>query len=190
MSLIILFFSSINLFPKKGKLIVETERLNIRELSINRDEEFIFELLNQPSWIKYIGQRNINSLEDAQSYIQNGPAKSYKENGFGLYLVEIKQTEEKIGICGLLRRPNLEHVDIGYALLERHFKKGYASESASAILKDGFEKHSLEKILAIVLPENQASIHLLDKIGMKFVEKRKMDHKDEELLVYEAVKEI
>ena len=100
----IISFNKQSLFQLEKEYIVVTERLNIRELKIDKDEEFIFQLLNETSWLKFIGNRNINNLEDAKNYILNGPIASYKEHGFGLFLVELKETNESIGICGLLKR--------------------------------------------------------------------------------------
>src|SRR5579871_4161960 len=109
--------------------ILETERLLIRHLTLD-DAVFILELLNEPAFIRNIADRGVRSIEDAQGYIQNGPFASYSKNGFGLFAVELKATGIPIGICGLIRRDVLPDVDIGYALLERYWKNGYAYEAA------------------------------------------------------------
>ena len=112
--------------------ILETERLLLRQFSL-ADAELILELLNEPSFIRNIGNRGVRTLADARSYILNGPVASYAKNGFGLYLVVLKQTNESIGMCGLIKRDTLEDVDIGYAFLPRFWARGYAVESARAV---------------------------------------------------------
>ncbi len=147
--------------------ILETERLFIRQLTID-DANFIFELLNDPSFIQYIGDRNIRSVEDAQAYVLNGPVASYAQNGFGLSLVILRATGESIGMCGLIKRNELEDVDIGYAYLPRYWFKGYAVEAALAMKSYAKETVRLKRLVAIVNPTNTSSIRVLEKIGMKF----------------------
>src|SRR6478736_8102385 len=113
------------------KYILETERLQLRQFEID-DAEFIVELVNTPGWLKFIGDRNIKTTEDAIRYLQNGPMKSYQENGFGLSLVEEKGNRKSIGMCGILKRDSLENPDIGFALLPEFVGKGYAFEIALA----------------------------------------------------------
>src|SRR6185503_13067540 len=107
--------------------ILETERLQIRQLS-REDAPFILQLVNEPSFIQNIGDRGVRTLADANSYILNGPVASYARNGFGLYLVVLKETNESIGMCGLIKRAGLDDVDIGYAFLPKFWSKGYAVE--------------------------------------------------------------
>jgi RimJ/RimL family protein N-acetyltransferase len=147
--------------------ILETERLLIRQLTID-DANFIFELLNDPTFIQHIGDRNIRSVEDAQTYVLNGPVTSYAKNGFGLSLVILKATGEFIGMCGLIKRDELEDVDIGYAYLPRYWHKGYAVEAALAMKSYAKETVHLNRLVAIVNPTNTSSIRVLEKLGMKF----------------------
>ena len=109
-------------------IILATERLFLREFNTG-DAGFILELLNNPSWIKYIGDKNIRHVNDAQNYILNGPIKSYQTHGFGLYLVAVKEKEKPIGMCGLIKRDGLENVDIGFALMPEYAGNGYAFSS-------------------------------------------------------------
>ena len=148
-------------------LALETKRLRLRRLSVD-DAQFILELLNQPSFIQNIGDRGVRTIDDARSYISNGPVASYERHGFGLYLVELKQSGAAIGICGLLKRDTLEDIDIGYALLPEFWAKGYALESASAVVSDARKGLGLKRILAITNPDNESSIRLLEKIGFRF----------------------
>ncbi len=147
--------------------VIETDRLILRRLS-NNDTEFIVELLNQPSFLRYIGDKEVRNDADAVQYIQNGPVASYERFGFGLYLVELKATGESIGICGLLKRDSLPHADIGFAFLPNFWSRGYAYESASAVMTYGREVLGLGRILAITSTDNDASIKLLEKLGLRF----------------------
>jgi ribosomal-protein-alanine N-acetyltransferase len=116
-------------------IILQTNRLAITELTIT-DASFILELVNSPGWLQYIGDRGIKDKQGAENYILNGPMSSYERYGHGLYLVTLKQTGERIGICGILKRDTLEHADIGFALLPQYFGKAYAYEAASAVLEN------------------------------------------------------
>jgi ribosomal-protein-alanine N-acetyltransferase len=147
--------------------VLETDRLRLRRLSPG-DAEFVLRLLNEPSFIQNIGDRGVRNADDARAYILNGPVASYEKHGFGLWLVETKGACEPVGICGLLRRDALEDVDLGYALVPEHWSKGYALESASAVMAYAREKLGLGRIVAIVDAGNQGSIRLLEKIGFEY----------------------
>lgn len=147
--------------------ILETERLILRQLT-PEDAEFILELLNEPAFINNIGDRGVRTLDDARIYILSGPMASYAQNRFGLYRVELKETGEAIGICGLLKRDSLEDVDIGFAFLEKLWARGFAYESASAVMEYGRGVLKLPRIVAITSPDNEGSIRVLAKIGLRF----------------------
>jgi len=147
--------------------VLETERLVLRRLSPN-DAEFILDLLNQPSFLRYIGDKGVRNTEEAINYIQTGPVASYEQHGFGLWLVQLKESGAAIGICGLVKRETLPDVDIGFAFLPEYWSRGYALESAEAVMKYGKEKFGLQRIVAITSLENESSIKLLEKLGMKF----------------------
>jgi ribosomal-protein-alanine N-acetyltransferase len=147
--------------------VLETDRLRLRRLSPG-DAEFVLRLLNEPSFIQNIGDRGVRNADDARAYILNGPVASYEKHGFGLWLVETKEACEPVGICGLLKRDALEDVDLGYALVPEHWSKGYAMESASAVMAYAREKLGLGRVLAIVDAGNQSSIRLLEKIGFRY----------------------
>jgi RimJ/RimL family protein N-acetyltransferase len=147
--------------------ILETERLVLRHLTAD-DAAFILELLNEPAFLENIGDRGARTLTDARRYITRGPVASYCKFGFGLYLVELKDSGAPIGICGLLKRDWLEHVDIGFAFLQKFWSQGYARESAAAVLHYGWTTLRLKRIVAITKPGNQASITLLEKLGLHF----------------------
>ncbi len=147
--------------------VIETERLVLRHMNA-ADSDFILELLNEPAFIRNIGDRGIRTAADAGLYIFNGPMASYEKFGFGLYLVELKESHEPVGICGLLRRDFLEDADIGFAFLQRFWLKGYAYESASGVMEYGRSKLGLKRIAAVTAPHNQGSMRVLEKIGFRF----------------------
>ena len=149
------------------KNILRTERLIIRKLTFD-DSLFIVQLLNSPGWLKYIGDRGVKTEEDAKLYLQNGPLLSYEKYGFGLYLVMLLETGDPIGMCGILKRENLEHPDLGFAFLPEFTGKGYAYEAANAVIQFAGQRLEIKTLLAITLPENLNSIKLLEKVGMKF----------------------
>ncbi len=162
---------------------LETERLSLQHLTAG-DAEFLIELLNDPSFIRNIGDRGVRTVQDAQAYVQNGPAASYAKNGFGLDLVILKDTGEPIGICGLIKRPTLDDVDIGYAYLPRYWSKGYAVEAASAVKQYAQDVIGLKRLVAIVDPLNLGSIRVLEKIGFTFEKMVKLSADDIELKLF------
>ena len=146
---------------------LETARLALRR-PCDDDAEFFVELLNQPSFLRYIGDKGVRTAEDARRYLRDGPLASHERHGFGLYLVELKESGQPIGISGLLKRDYLEDPDIGFAFLPPFWSQGYARESAEAVLAQGRERFGLRRVLAITSPDNRASIALLGKLGFRF----------------------
>jgi RimJ/RimL family protein N-acetyltransferase len=163
--------------------VLETERLRLRRLTLE-DAPFILQLVNEPSWLRFIGDRGVRTLEDAQGYILKGPLTSYDQFGFGLYLAELKDSGIPIGMCGLLKRETLPDPDVGYALLPGFWGKGYASEAASAVLDYGRSTFGLTRILAIVTPDNHGSIRVLEKLGLRFQEMVKLSEEEPELALF------
>lgn len=159
--------------------VLETERLVIRQLRVE-DAEFILKLLNEPGFIQNIGDRGVRTAADAEQYILNGPVASYQQNGFGLWLVALKESGEPLGMCGLIKRDILEDVDIGYAYLHRFWGKGYAYEAALAVLHYGRDVIRLKRLVAITAPENPGSIRVLEKLGLRFVKMINLPGYDEE----------
>lgn len=162
--------------------ILETERLTLRQFTAD-DAPFILELVNEPSFIQNIGDRGVRSLADAVRYIETGPIISYARNGFGLYLVQLKESGESIGMCGLIKRETLDDVDIGYAFLPKFWSKGYAVEAALAA-KEQARNLGLKRLVAIVDPANQGSIRVLEKLGMKFEKMIRLSADDIELKLF------
>jgi len=147
--------------------VLETDRLLLRRLDTD-DSEFILELLNDPAWLRFIGDKGVRNLDDARDYIRNGPIAMYERVGFGLYLVEAKADGAPIGICGLLKRDTLEDVDIGFAFLPGFRAQGYAHEATVATLDYAKDALGLDRVIAITAPDNHACAKLLEKIGMRF----------------------
>ena len=147
--------------------VLETERLILRHLSTD-DGEFVLALLNEPSFLHYIGDKGVRTLTDARQYILSGPMLSYEQYGFGLFLVELKNSHTPIGMCGLIKREELEDIDIGYAYLPAFWSKGYAVEAAAAVMKYGREVLGFNRIVAITSLDNDSSGRVLEKIGLKF----------------------
>ena len=147
--------------------IVVTERLILRTLVLE-DAPFILELVNDPDWLRYIGDRGVRTLDDARGYIEKGPLDMHARHGFSLYRVERKSDGSPIGLCGLIKRDILPEVDLGFAFLQRYRGRGYAREAAEATLAHARNALGLKRILAIVSPGNDRSIALLEKLGFSY----------------------
>lgn len=146
--------------------IVETERLSLSELTAE-DAPFVLELLNEPAFIANIRDSGVRDLEHARRYIETGPRASYAAHGFGLWRVQENETGEPVGICGILRREGLDEPDLGFALRERFWGRGYAREAAAATLAHARDVLGLRRILAITVPHNLASARVLEAVGFK-----------------------
>lgn len=147
--------------------LLSTERLQLRQLTdSDNDAQFTLALVNDPDFHRYIGDRDVRTLEDARGYNQRGPIAMYRERGFGMYRVELKDGTA-IGQCGLLKRDGLDDVDIGFAFLPEYRGQGYALEAAQAVMTRGESEHGLTRIVAITTPDNRASIALLERLGLR-----------------------
>jgi RimJ/RimL family protein N-acetyltransferase len=165
--------------------ILETERLVLRELGDN-DAPFILQLVNEPSWVRFIGDKGIKTVEAARGYIQKGPVEMYARFGFGLWLVELKEERVPIGICGLIKRESLDDIDIGFAFLPAYWRRGYAFESASATMSYGKNKFGLKRLVAVMAPDNNASDRLLGKLGFRFERMVQLSNGAPEVKLYAA----
>lgn len=164
-------------------MIAETERLLIEKFTLN-DASFFKALVNTPHWIKYIGDRNTKTIEDAEERIKSGHLESYKTNGFGFYKLILKEKNIPIGTCGLIKRDELKHVDIGFAFLEDYERQGFGYEASIAIMELAKEKFNIKKLLAITAPYNIGSIKLLEKLSFRYEKRVKPFEDDEELLLF------
>jgi RimJ/RimL family protein N-acetyltransferase len=164
-------------------IVLRTPRLNLRKMNED-DAPFIIELLNDAAFLRYIGDKGVRTVEDARKYLQTGPIDSYQRHGFGLYLVESRESGERLGMCGLLKRETLADVDIGFALLPQHRSKGYTLESAAAVMRHARTVLGLKRIVAITSQDNDASGHVLERIGFRFERLVRMPHDEAELKLF------
>ena len=166
-------------------VVLETERLRLRKLAKD-DAAFILELVNDPDWLRHIGDRGVRSLKDASEFIAEGPLASYSSYGYGLWLVELKESSIPIGLCGVLKRKHLEHPDLGYALLPQFRGQGFAIESCRGVLSYARLKLAMSQVLAIVSPANARSIGLLEKLSFVRAGTATMPGQSEEVLLFHA----
>lgn len=160
--------------------VLETERLLLTRLSYDH-VEFIFELVNEPSFTQFIGDKDVHSLEDARRYLREGPIGSYERFGYGLFLVTVREGAQAAGICGLVKREEFPDPDLGFAFLERYRRRGYASESARAVLRYGFDELGLGRIIAMADPDNKPSVRLLQNLGFEYAGKVRMPEDDHDI---------
>jgi RimJ/RimL family protein N-acetyltransferase len=163
--------------------VLETQRLIVRRFSLE-DAAFALELVNDPAWLQYIGDRKVRTLADARAYLRKGALDMYDRVGFGMFVVTLKSSGEPIGTCGLIKRDSLDDVDIGFAFLPGFRGQGFALESAAAVLDYGRRSLGLTRIVAIVSPANRRSIAILEKIGLKYERMMKLPGEDEEISLY------
>jgi RimJ/RimL family protein N-acetyltransferase len=163
--------------------VLQTARLQLRQLT-TADTDFIIELLNSPGFLRFIGDRNVRTTAQATGYLVNGPLKSYADNGFGLFLVALKDTQAPIGICGLIKRDFLEYIDIGFAFLPEYTAQGYAFEIATATMQYARTSLHIQTIAAIVDPTNERSINLLQKLGLEYNRMMRYPDSEEELMLF------
>lgn len=164
-------------------LILETDRLALRDATLD-DAEFIQRLLNEPSFLRFIGDRGVRTLEDAQRYVADRLIGSYIRHGYGLWIVERKESPGPIGICGLVKRAALPDADIGFAFLPEFWSFGYAHESAAGVKQYAFEQLGLPRLLAIVNADNTASMRLLEKLGLEFERTIELSDKEPAVRLY------
>lgn len=167
--------------------VLETERLLLRWFTPD-DAPFILELLTDPGFLRFIGDRGVRTLDDARRYIDERFVASYTRNGFGLYAVVRKEDGAVVGMCGLVKRDGLEDVDVGFALLPAYRTRGYAIESAAAVVELGRSAFGLRRMVAIVNPENADSIRVLQGLGMTFERLMRLIDGAPEVALYELAR--
>ena len=160
--------------------IIETDRLSLRRFTHN-DVPFIFKLLNEPGWLRFIGDRGIVCEEDARSYIETALIASYRKYGYGLYAIDLKEGNIPVGMCGLVKRDWLDNADLGFALCSCYQGMGYATEAAQAVLDYAKNMLELHRVLAVTSGDNDRSKNLLNNIGMTY--KKTMTAPGEESLL-------
>ncbi|AJD52302.1 Protein N-acetyltransferase, RimJ/RimL family [Thalassospira xiamenensis M-5 = DSM 17429] len=147
--------------------ILETKRTLVRHAT-HDDAPFIMQLLNEPGWIRFVGDRNIHDLDAARKFIDDRLLSSYLKHGFGLYIVDEKATHTAIGLCGFVKRDTLDAPDIGYAITESRQGMGYAFEVSNALIDYGYDVLGFERIFGYTLPDNTVSLKLLTKLGLTY----------------------
>jgi ribosomal-protein-alanine N-acetyltransferase len=147
--------------------VLETERLILRRFTV-ADDAFILVLLNDPAWLRFIGDKGVKTLADARDYLRKGPIDMYERLGFGAYLAVRKSDSAPLGLCGLIKRDALPDVDLGFAFLPPYRRMGYAYEAASAVVVYGRTAIGLHRLVAITSPDNVVSARLLEKLGFVF----------------------
>ncbi len=163
--------------------IFETDRLSVRRLALD-DAAFILELVNDPDWLRFIGDRHVHSLDEARTYLQNGPLAMYDRSGFGLYAVVLKGHASPIGMCGLIKREGLIDVDLGFAYLPQYRAQGYGFEAAAAVMAYGRRTFGLKRLVAITSLDNERSIRLLEKLGFVFEKIIRLANDGEDLKLF------
>jgi RimJ/RimL family protein N-acetyltransferase len=163
--------------------VLKTARLRLRELTTG-DAGFMLALLNDPDFIRHVGDRGVRTLEAAREYIVKGPMQSYARNGFGLYMVELSATREKVGICGLVKREGLTDIDIGFGFLPQYRSQGYAIEAATAVMAQARDELGLARVVAITSQDNDRSANVLRKLGFEFEKMIKFPGEDKEIRLF------
>jgi RimJ/RimL family protein N-acetyltransferase len=162
---------------------ITTARLFIRPFTLD-DAAFIVALLNDPDWLRFIGDRSVRSESDAKRYLENGPLAMYARHGVGLLAIDRLDDGATIGMCGLIRREGLDDVDLGFALLPEARGHGFAREAAEAVLVHGLRELRIPRIVAITMPANAASVRVLEAVGMRFERLVTLPADDEPLALY------
>ena len=164
-------------------IVIETERLILRHL-VAEDAGFILRLVNDPEFIRYIGDRGVRTLDDARAYITRIGTDSYAKNGFGLYMTQLKEAATPIGMCGLVKRDGLDDIDIGFAFMPDFRARGYGFESAKALLEHARRDLGLARIVAITSRDNTGSIALLGKLGLRFERMIRLPDAEDEISLF------
>ena len=162
----------------------ETERLILKPADLE-DADFFLKLYNLPSFIKFIGDRNLRTKEDAEKYILNRFRPQLERLGFGNYVVIHKELNKKIGAVGIFEREGLDVLDIGFSFFPEFEGKGYAYESASNLKEIAKNDFGVSKLSAITSKENYSSHKLIEKLGLKFQKLVTLPDETEELMYYE-----
>ncbi len=162
---------------------LETKRLSMRWLTLE-DAELMLAVWNDPAFFKYVGDRGVRTVEQAEETLQSGAFKLYEEQGYGPFRITRKADNLAIGTCGLFRREGYEDPDIGWSILPDFGRQGYAFEAASAVMAYAQNELGLTRILAFISPENAPSIGLAAKLGLRFERLTRLVGEDEYVGLY------
>lgn len=164
---------------------LETERLYLRRVTLD-DADLMLAVWNDPAFVRNVGDRGIRTVEQARESMKSGALKLYEDYGYGPYSMVLKSDGCQIGICGLFKRENLEDPDIGFAVLPDYCSKGYAGEAAFAVVAHARDDLEIRGLIAIVSPDNTASIGLIEKLGLSFDRMITMPGDEDEISLYSA----
>ena len=167
----------------KEAATIETERLRLRWLTLD-DADLMLAIWNDPAFIRYVGDRGIRTIDEAHDAMSTGVLQLYEKYGYGPFRMALKDHDTAIGICGLFKRDNLDDPDIGYGVLPEYCGKGYAYEASCAVLEYARSDLGLERLIAIISPENQASIGLIGKLGLRFERMHRVQDEEDEACIY------
>lgn len=162
---------------------LETERLILRHLTVD-DAPLMFELWNDPDFIRFVGDRGIRTLDDSRAALEEGALAMYEDVGYGPYRLTLKASGEDLGICGLFRRENLADPDIGFGLLPAFRQAGYAQEASVAVLGYARDGLGLGRVNAIASMENLRSVQLLEKLGFMYERDVRMPDDDVDIALF------
>ena len=160
-----------------------TERLQLRKLTLD-DAGLMLAVWNDPAFVRHVGDRGIRTTEEAHDAMRKGALHLYEAFGYGPYRIGLKGDDTAVGICGLFRRDGLDEPDIGYSTLPEFCGKGYAYEAAIAVMDYARSEFDLERLIAIISPQNDASIGLIRKLGFEFERMHTMPDDDDEVCIY------
>jgi RimJ/RimL family protein N-acetyltransferase len=163
--------------------LIETERLRLRHLTRD-DAGLLIDVFTDPAFMRFVGDRNIRTVDQANAFLETGPFESYRKHGFGHFVVTRKHDEVRMGICGFVKRDALDAADIGFSLLPPYRAQGYAFEAASAVMAYGRDTLGFRRIVAIASPENASSIRLLGRLGLTFERMVKLSENSESLSLF------
>ncbi len=162
---------------------LETEHLRLRWLTLD-DAELMLAIWNDPAFIRHVGDRGIRTIDEARAAMAKGALQLYEKYGYGPYHMALKDDDTAIGICGLFRRDNLDDPDIGYGVLPEYCGKGYGYEGSRAVMQHARSNLALDRVIAIISPDNEASIGLIRKLGLRFERMHRMHEDDDEVCMY------
>ena len=162
---------------------LQTERLQLRWLTLD-DAGLMLAVWNNPAFLSYVGDRGIRTPKQARDALKDGAMKLYEDHGFGPFRVAVQSDDTPIGVCGLFYRDGFDDPDIGFALLPEFCSKGYAYEAAAAVMEYVRNDLALTRVVAIVSPENVASIGLLEKLGLNYERMLRLPEDDHDICLY------
>ena len=167
-------------------IITETSRLLLRVANLD-DAPLMLTLMNEPAYLENIGDKQVRNLSDAENYLKSGPMTMQQELGFSLYCCQRKDTGETIGLSGLIKRPGVEHPEVGYAILAEHCRQGFGLESVEGVIKHAREQLKLPVLQAITSVGNTASVHLLKRLEFSFQGLITLPGSSEEINLFERI---